>query len=119
MSALSILAVATGAAAPILKDASKVAILRDPEGLDNGLRVQADPKRVTDYLRGHGVAVDTVINVRGRKIGPTLLQGAADFGAGLLVAGAYRHSRLQEAIFGGATQAFLSEADGPHLLIAH
>jgi len=107
------------AAAPILKDASKVAILQDPEGLDNGLRAQADPKRVTDFLRGHGVAVDTVINVRGRKIGPTLLQGAADFGAGLLVAGAYRHSRLQEAIFGGATQAFLSEAKGPHLLIAH
>jgi nucleotide-binding universal stress UspA family protein len=65
------------------------------------------------------VAAERVIQVRGRKIGPTLMQAACDFGAGLLVAGAYRHSRLGEAIFGGATHSFLAEATGPHLLISH
>lgn len=59
------------------------------------------------------------MQVRGAKVGPALLDAAQAFGAALLVAGAYRHSRLAEALFGGATRAFLEARDGPHLLIAH
>ncbi|MFI4974372.1 MAG: universal stress protein [Caulobacterales bacterium] len=110
---------AVRAAIPLLKDASEVAILQDPDGLDTTPGAAADPQRLMDYLRGHGVATETVIKVRGRKIGPTVLHAAKTFGAALLVAGAYRHSRLEEAILGGATRAFLAETDGPHLLISH
>ena len=39
--------------------------------------------------------------------------------AGLLVAGAYGHSRLREAVFGGATRTFLTSSVGPHLFLAH
>jgi nucleotide-binding universal stress UspA family protein len=37
----------------------------------------------------------------------------------LLVAGAWGHSRLREAVFGGATRTFLACKDGPSLLLAH
>ncbi len=107
------------AALPLLKDAAEVAILQDPEGLDIEGDGCADPDRVTRYLLAHGVSAGAVIKVRGRRIGPTLLQAATAFGAGLLVSGAYRHSRLGEALFGGATRSFLANADGPHLLISH
>jgi nucleotide-binding universal stress UspA family protein len=110
---------AVRAALPLLRDASEVAILQDPDGLDTSPRSQADPDRLIAYLRRHGVRAEKVVNVRGRKIGPTLLQAAIDFNAGLLVSGAYHHSRLAEAVFGGATHTFLSQGDGPHLLIAH
>jgi nucleotide-binding universal stress UspA family protein len=35
-----------------------------------------------------------------------------------MVAGAYGHARLREAVFGGVTRAMLL-ADGPSLLLAH
>jgi nucleotide-binding universal stress UspA family protein len=107
------------AALPLLKQASEVAILQDPDGLDTDNDAGADPDRVNRYLLAHDVAAGAVIRVRGRRIGPTLVQAATAFGAGLLVSGAYRHSRLGEAIFGGATRSFLTNAEGPHLLISH
>ena len=59
------------------------------------------------------------MTVGDHKVGPVLVDAARDLGAALLVSGAYGHSRLAEAIFGGATHAFLKAGDGPHLLIAH
>ena len=110
---------AVRAAAPLLKDASWVAILQVPARLDTSPGAAADPQRVTDYLARVGVAVKDVIKVSGPKIGAALLSAARSADAGLLVAGAYHHSRLQEALFGGATRDFLDAADGPHLLVAH
>ena len=110
---------AVRAALPLLKDAAEIAILQDPERLETRQGSSADPERLKAYLGAHGVAVETVMQVRGAKVGPALLDAAQAFGAALLVAGAYRHSRLAEALFGGATRAFLEARDGPHLLIAH
>jgi len=110
---------AVRAALPLLRDASEVAILQDPEGLDTSDGARADPRRLMEFLSLHGVATQTVLEAHGRKIGPALLAAAKTFNAALLVSGAFRHSRLEEAIFGGATRALLAEADGPHLLIAH
>ncbi len=110
---------AVRAALPLLQDASEIAILQDPDGLDTAPGTQADPARLAHYLALHGLTVGDVIAVSGRKIGPTLVEGAKSYGAGLLVAGAYRHSRLGEALFGGATRSFLHDTQGPHLLIAH
>ena len=110
---------AVRAAAPLLRDASWVAVLQVPARLDTSPGAAADPKRVTDYLARRGVAVKDVIKVGGPKIGAALLSAAKGADAGLLVAGAYHHSRLQEALFGGATRDFLGDTDGPHLLIAH
>jgi len=41
------------------------------------------------------------------------LQRAADTGAGLVVMGAYGHSRLREFVFGGATRLVLDRMTLP------
>jgi nucleotide-binding universal stress UspA family protein len=110
---------AVRAAVPLLCDASWVAVLQVPARLDTSPGAAADPQRVAAYLARHGVAVKDVIKVGGPKIGSALLAAAKGADAGLLVAGAYHHSRLQEALFGGATRDFLGDAQGPHMLIAH
>src|SRR5579872_6318666 len=89
---------AVRAALPLLKDAAEIAILQDPERLETWQGASADPERLKAYLGAHGVAVETVMQVRGAKVGPALLDAAQAFGAALLVAGAYRHSRLAEAL---------------------
>jgi len=110
---------AVRAALPLLKNASAIAILQDPVGIDAGDGGAADPERLRAYLSMHGMVVETVIAVREAKAGPALLKAAHAYGAALLVAGAYRHSRFVEALFGGATRSFLGAGEGPHLLIAH
>jgi len=110
---------AVRAALPLLKDASRVAILQHVDEIDVDAGSRADPARLTSYLAAHDVAVDRVIQTHGRNIGAALLEAADDYGAALLVAGAYGHARLREALFGGATRAFLAARTGPHLFLAH
>ena len=110
---------AVRAALPLLKDAAKVAVLQGPSEIDVGKGARADPERLVDYLAGHGVGVAATLEAEGPRIGAALLESATSFGAALLVAGAYGHSRLGEAIFGGATRTMLEARDGPHLLISH
>jgi nucleotide-binding universal stress UspA family protein len=110
---------AVRAALPLLKDAAEVAILQAPKKLDTTQAARADPERLRSWLAVHGVEVETVIQVKADKIGEGILAAAQDFNAALLVAGAYRHSRIEEALFGGATRAFLEASDGAHLLVAH
>lgn len=110
---------AVRAAVPLLKDASEVAILQDPDEIDVTPGSLADPARLGAYLSARGIAVGRTVETRGRKVGAALMDGALEIGAALLVAGAYGHSRVGEAIFGGATRAMLSAKDGPHLLISH
>jgi len=107
------------AAIPLLKGASEVAILQDPEGLDPPGREGADPNRLIEYLGHHGVGPITVMKLKGRDEGDALLRAASSAGAALLVAGAFGHARLREAVFGGATRSFLRANDGPHLLLCH
>jgi len=110
---------AVRAAIPLLKDASRVAILQDPDELMLSPGAQGDPARLARYLQAHGVATDAMVKVGGRNVGQALLKAAADVGAAMLVAGAYGHSRLGEALFGGATRTMLGAETGPHLIVSH
>lgn len=110
---------AARAAVPLLQHASGVVILQDPERLDADERGWADPQRLSDYLKLHGVGPVSVKKIMSGWPGLGLAQTAADEEAGLLVAGAYGHARLQEALFGGATRVLLADAEGPHLLLVH
>jgi nucleotide-binding universal stress UspA family protein len=47
-----------------------------------------------------------------------MAQHLRDFDAGLLVMGAYGHSRFREAILGGATRDMLESAEVP-VFLAH
>ena len=54
-----------------------------------------------------------------RSVGDTLLAAAAEHEAGLLVMGAYSHSRLREMLLGGATRQILKNASARPVLLAH
>jgi nucleotide-binding universal stress UspA family protein len=110
---------AVRAAIPLLKHASRVTILQNPDELALSPGAQGDPARLARYLQAHGVATDAMVKVGGRDIGQALLTAASDVGAAVLVAGAYGHSRLGEALFGGATRTMLSAETGPHLIVSH
>jgi nucleotide-binding universal stress UspA family protein len=110
---------AVRAAMPLLKEASRVAIVQQIEEIDASAGAAADPERLKRYLAGHDITVETTIETRERNVGSALLLAAERYGAELLVAGAYGHSRVGEALVGGATRAFLAARSGPHVLLAH
>jgi nucleotide-binding universal stress UspA family protein len=110
---------AVRAALPLLKDAGAVAIVQASDKLKASEAERADPGKLKAWLLAHGVTVQAVEVFRTDNIGEGLLAAARGFDAALLVAGAYHHSRIREALFGGTTRAFLEAREGPHLLVAH
>jgi nucleotide-binding universal stress UspA family protein len=109
---------AVRAALPLLAMAGVVHVLQCVTGLD---RQSADPdiEPLNAYLKLHGVGAAESTLVEGDDEGRALLAAAEGKQAGLLVAGAWGHSRLRETVFGGATRSFLRAAEGPCLLLAH
>lgn len=109
---------AARAAVPLLRQASEVLIVQQYSSLDAAERERADPARLQAYLRRRGISSTSV--VRALSEGEDALENVAlQYKPGLLVAGAYGHSRLSEALVGGATRRLLAMPDGPNLFIAH
>jgi nucleotide-binding universal stress UspA family protein len=79
-----------------------------------------DPASVAgaeSLLRGHDIDVSRCkVAAGGASIGNTLQQAAIDRGAGLMVMGAYGHSRVREWILGGATRTVLLDCRLPVLM---
>jgi nucleotide-binding universal stress UspA family protein len=102
-------------AVPWLTKAKKVVVLTAPLATANG----SDDSRLIDYLADQGVHAEAVsLSTRG-EAGPLLLDKAREFGATLLVAGAFGHPRLQRFIFGGTTQILLDGASDTALFLSH
>jgi nucleotide-binding universal stress UspA family protein len=104
-------------ALPLLQAASKVRMVTvDPQkefGSNRGM-VGAD---IAETMARQGVKVTAEpYTTNGMNSGQALLQCVADDGAGLIVMGAYGHSRLREYIFGGTTQHVLSKHEVPVLM---
>lgn len=71
------------------------------------------------HLSRHGIEVDVqVLEGEDIDVGNALLSHAADKGTDLLVMGGYGHSRLREAVLGGATRTVLQSMTVP-VLMAH
>ena len=109
---------AVKAALPLLAMASAIHVLQCVTGLDPQAG-DPDVDALNAYLKLHGVGAGAAIEVEGPDEGAALLAAAEGKQAGLLVAGAWGHSRLRETVFGGATRTFLRRPGGPSLLIAH
>jgi nucleotide-binding universal stress UspA family protein len=97
-------------AIPLLCRASSVSII----GVCGEDEHESDPAGLMDvatFLRRHGVNVDTARAepVEG-DVADILLTLARQQDAGLIVLGAYGHSRLAEWVFGGVTEAVLRNA---------
>jgi nucleotide-binding universal stress UspA family protein len=74
---------------------------------------------VAALLVAHGIAAASRAVVQhGEDAGLDLLGLAEESGAGLVVSGAYGHSRLREWALGGVTQSLLAHCDRP-LLLSH
>ena len=70
------------------------------------------------YLARHGVRVEVVATHTDAPPGMALLEIVRASGAGLLVAGAFGHSRYREIVLGGVTRVLLERAPVP-VLFAH
>jgi nucleotide-binding universal stress UspA family protein len=106
------------AALPLLRAADTVKLaLVNPNTLSelHGEQPGAD---MALYLARHGVQVEVVVEHTGSTTGTALLDLARDCGAGLVVCGAYGHSRYREWVLGGVTRELLARCRVP-LLIAH
>ncbi len=109
---------AIDAALPLLRraDAVKLALINpDATAELHGEEPGAD---MALYLARHGVEVDVIVEHTRANIGDALMKVAHDAGAGLLVTGAFGHSRYREFVLGGVTRSLLAKSGIP-LLLAH
>jgi nucleotide-binding universal stress UspA family protein len=108
---------AVSAAIPFLRRAQTVEVVSVDRDAASRRASQADVLR---YLRCHGIdATARVVAPDSRAVGDTLLATAVETNAGLLVMGAYAHSRLREMLLGGATRHVLRNAAATPIFMAH
>jgi len=109
---------AVRSALPILKRAAfvNITVIDPPVHSPN----RSDPGgMLSQFLARHGVTAEiTVLSKTMPRISDILIRHVIDTQADMIVMGAYGHSRLREAIFGGATRDMLEEANSP-LFLAH
>ena len=109
---------AIGGALPLLVRAGAVRLaLINPED-EAGLHGEEPGADMARYLARHGVPVEVVVERTRAPAGDALLGLASGHGAGLLVTGAYGHSRYREIVLGGVTRVLLERASIP-VLFAH
>lgn len=100
-------------ALPLLQQAERVEVcIFEPKG-------DAPGQSIATMLARHDVAVEVAALPRpSGSVASALAQRAREIGAGLLVMGAYGHSRFRESIIGGVTRDSLEDVTMP-LLLAH
>jgi len=109
---------AISAALPLLQQADAVKLtLINPDAMADihGEEPGAD---MALHLARHGVKIDVVLERARGATGDALMGVARREGAGLLVAGAFGHSRYREFVLGGVTRSLLAASATP-LLLAH
>lgn len=110
---------AVKAALPLLQTAAKVkVVLVDP--VPSPLGHGEEPgMNIGRFLARHGIDAEVMpLPSEGRSPDEVLTAQVKASGADLLVMGGYGHSRLRERIFGGTTEAILSDPPCP-VLMAH
>lgn len=104
-------------ALPFFKKAEQVLVVEvceEGEAEDSGIRT----RDVAEALARHGVKAEAKVAVHKHPSGHEILRQASVFGADLIVAGAYGHSRVGEWVFGGVTRDLLVQ-DDIHILLSH
>jgi nucleotide-binding universal stress UspA family protein len=102
-------------AVDLLEPGAKVTIIQVGKLLAGALPASA----AADYLGWHGFeATVREVTERSKATAQIIQRESHAAGAGLLVMGAYSHSRLREALLGGVTEFMLKQATIP-LLLSH
>mgnify|MGYP005852863999 FL=1 len=106
------------AAVPLLACSCKVTLASITEDSDKG-RADMPSTEGAKYLSRHGIDCEIVEIPHGQaSIADTLFSAAQMRECGLMVMGAYGHSRLAEMLMGGVTRRMLSVPQMP-ILLAH
>ncbi|MCF6446133.1 universal stress protein [Nereida sp. MMG025] len=105
------------AALPLMREADLVSLtIIDPpkHGAD-----RSDPGgAISQFLARHGVHVEiSVLAKTMPRVGDVLMRHAEDFGADMIVSGAYGHTRFREALLGGATRRLLEQSSVPMFMM--
>ena len=97
-------------ALPILAAAKEVTVVEVPE--QDGRRADAlsHVSDVAGWLRGHGIAANTVVPERAGSVTEQVEKIASHIGAGAVIAGAYGHSRFREWVLSGMTRHLATES---------
>ncbi len=99
-------------ALPMLRKAEEVTIAEIPESDDSRSGAVKRVRDVVAWLSRHGISASERVPEVNENEDPTVQLDnlAAAAGAGLIVAGAYGHSRFRELILGGMTQHLISQS---------
>jgi nucleotide-binding universal stress UspA family protein len=106
------------AALPLLALAASVKLVVVNPDMLSELHGEQPGADMALWLARHGVQVEVMVEHTRATAGDALCGVARAHGAGLMVAGAFGHSRYREWILGGTTRELLERAPVP-LLIAH
>jgi len=97
-------------ALPILAAAKEVTITEVPEQDGRRADALAHVADVAAWLQSHGIAANTVVPEQAGGATAQIENIAAHIGAGVVIAGAYGHSRLREWVLGGVTRHLATES---------
>jgi nucleotide-binding universal stress UspA family protein len=103
-------------ALPILRKATEVVVVEIVEEEADRAAAVSRVRDVVAWLSRHGINASERVPDRCGEAGEALERVASEIGAGLVVAGAYGHSRLREWILGGVTQRLITPANRCSLL---
>ena len=95
---------------PMLRKAKEVNVAEIVEADDSRSAAVSRVRDVVTWLSRHGVSASEVVPENGGDVIAQLDAIAANVGAGVVVAGAYGHSRFRELILGGMTQHLMTQS---------
>ncbi len=104
-------------ALPLLENAEAVTVMF--VGARDTVLAEQRPsiERIIHHLQRHGIPARTEETLQGDlRISDVLLSRVADLGADLIIAGAYHHSQLREALVGGVSRELLEHMTVPVLM---
>ena len=106
---------AVGATVNLLSTAESVDVLT-AESERTGASAAQD---LTAYLACHDITAKSHVFPKhgSRSVGESILEKCREFGADLLIMGAYTHSRWREMVFGGVTRHVMGHADLPVMMV--
>lgn len=106
---------AAHAALPLLHRARRIVILHGEQLPPAGMAAWQPAFDLESYLLRHGLRSESLMIPGGTEdeVGAALLHAAGETGAGMLVMGAYGHTRFREWVLGGVTRYVLAHARLP------
>lgn len=99
-------------AVPLLTLAAEIKIVQIGECAGDALNV----KEAATYLSRHGIHAEVELAPDASSVAVAIRSEAERYGADYLLMGAYSHSPIREALFGGVTRAMLSACSLPMVL---